>query len=406
MYKKNPFKSMESLYSTLSHYENVLNKFNTENYSRLVNNIYRTNMTNTAIEEAVWRQMNVLEKLDIRIYEQPKMLEAMTKHWDVLAQIANTYKTPEIATLEKALLRNEITALQNFTEALNASKYIEAPSIALLKMSNAFEGVSLPKGMASMLSDMHVGTAKILSNSESISYDTDSRLFYVEQSPENTATIQETNILCSSMQLLSGIDEADLISFLNFLEKHPPFACKHITGRRINEIIADWNATIDFDKEVYYHARPLPEGSCPYTEKELGQAPYGVTWHGRFNYPGQSHYYFSDVQKGAQVEASKHSKENQMQIARVKPIRTIRMIDLSEEITVQNKFLEYCRFSPSPEQYHNIKREYLLPCYVANCCELHGIEGIKYYGSKEYKNYVSWNDTYFKFIGSEIVNIR
>ena len=32
------------------------------------------------------------------------------------------------------------------------------------------------------------------------------------------------------------------------------------------------------------------------------------------------------------------------------------------------------------------------------------IEGIKYYGSKEYKTYVSWNDTYFDIIGCEIVD--
>ena len=228
----------------------------------------------------------------------------------------------------------------------------------------------------------------------------------MEQSPQDTANISETNILCSSMQLLSGIDEADLISFLNCLEKHPPFASTHVAGSRINEIIAGWDMTIDFDHDTYYHARILPEGHCPYTENELRQAPYGVTWHGRFNYVGQSHYYFSDVQKGALLEVAKHSKEKQVQIATLKPSRKIKMIDLSGELTTQNKFLEYCRFNPSPDQYPNIKREYLLPCYVANCCEMHGIEGIKYYGSKEYKNYVSWNDSYFKFVSSEIQHLK
>ena len=406
MSNKNPFEAFEGLYGALSRFETILSKFNTENYFRLVDNLSKVSTTSVAIEEAVQRQIRMFESLDTRIYEQPKMLEAMTKQWDVLARIADTFKTPEIDRLEKALLRNEITALQSFTDALSAAKHIEAPNIALLKMANAFEGVALPKGMASVLNDMHVGTAKILSNSESVSYDTDSRLFYVEQSPQDTANVLETNILCSSMQLLSGIDEADLISFLNYLEKHPPFASTHVAGSRINEIIAGWDMTMDFDHDTYYHARILPEGHCPYTENELRQAPYGVTWHGRFNYVGQSHYYFSDVQRGALLEVAKHSKEKQVQIATLKPSRKIKMIDLSGELTTQNKFLEYCRFNPSPDQYPNIKREYLLPCYVANCCEMHGIEGIKYYGSKEYKNYVSWNDTYFKFVGSEIQRLK
>ena len=406
MAKKNPFEAFEGMYSALSRFESTLSRFNTENYFRLVDNLSKVSTTSVAIEEAVQRQIRMFESLDTRIYEQPKMLEAMTKQWDVLARISDTFKTPEIDKLEKALLRNEVTALQIFTDSLSAMKCIEAPNLALLRMADIFEGVKLPKGMATVLGDMHVGTAKILSNSESVSYDTDSRLFYVEQSPQDTANISETNILCSSMQLLSGIDEADLISFLNCLEKHPPFASTHVAGNRINEIIAGWDMTMDFDHDTYYHARILPEGHCPYTENELRQAPYGVTWHGRFNYVGQSHYYFSDVQKGALLEVAKHSKEKQVQIATLKPSRKIKMIDLSGELTTQNKFLEYCRFNPSLDQYPNIKREYLLPCYVANCCEMHGIEGIKYYGSKEYKNYVSWNDSYFKFIGSEIQHLK
>ena len=406
MSKKNSFEALEGLYSSLSRFNDILNKVNTENYSRLVDNISKLTAPNNAIEEAVGRYVKALEKLDTRIYEQPVMLDAITKQWDALARIADTYKTPEIDKLEKALLRNEVTALQTFTDTLNTMKYIEAPNIALLKTADVFKGAALPKGMASVLSDMHVGTAKILSNSESVSYNTDSRLFYVEQSPEDTATISETNILCSSMQLLSGIDEADLISFLNCLEKQLPFASEHTAGRRINEIIGDWDTIIGFDRDIYYHARALSDMSCPYTESELGQAPYGFTWHGRFNYVGQSHYYFSDVQKGAMLEVAKHSKESHVQIATLKPIRTIRMIDLSEELTVQNKFLEYCRFAPAPEQYPNIKREYLLPCYVATCCQRHGIEGIKYYGSKEYKNYVSWNDEYFMFVTSEILSTK
>ena len=406
MSKNNPFEALENLYGTLSKFETVLSDFNIANYSRMVDSLGCIESSSKAIEDAVGRNINALEQLDTRIYEQPAMFEALEKHWDVLARIANTYKTPEIAALEESLLRNDITALQNFADKLNLTKHIEAPNIALLKVANVFNGIPLPKGMSSVLNCMHVGTAKILSNSENVSYDIDSRLFFVEQSPDNTATVSETNIICSSMQLLSGINEADLISFMNCLETSLPFASEHVAGKKINEIIAEWDSVIDFDKKTYYHARPLQEGACPYTDSELRQAPRGVTWHGRFNYVGESHYYFSDEQKGALLEVAKHSKEKQVQIAQLKPVRAIRMIDLSEEITTKNKFLEYCRFNPSLGEYPNVKREYLIPCYVSKCCQKHGIEGIKYYGSKEYKNYVSWNDTYFEFVTSEVVTMR
>ena len=46
-----------------------------------------------------------------------------------------------------------------------------------------------------------------------------------------------------------------------------------------------------------------------------------------------------------------------------------------------------------------LSREYLMPCYVSDCCEALGFEGIKYYGSKEYNNYVAWSDGYFDYAG-------
>lgn len=396
------FEKYEKLAKLFSQQKNIVSQLNLENYTRLIDHLTKVAVPELAIEEAVVRQVRMLETFNTRIYEQHVVLDALVSQWDTLARIAGAYKTKEIVVLEKALLRNEFKALQRFADTLRVAKHIEAPNVALLKMAHAFEGVTLPKGMTTILNQMHVGTAKVLANSESLSYDAISRRLFVERSPENTATISETNILCASMQVLSGIDEADLISFLNYLEKYPPYASTHIIGKQINDIIASWDRLIDFDCENYYHARALREGSCPYTESELLQAPHGVTWHGRFNYIGQSHFYFSDVPRGALLEVTKHSKEKKVQIARIRPIRAIRMIDLSGEIETQNKFLEYCRFKPAPNEHPYIKREYLLPCYVANCCEMHGIEGIKYYGSREYSNYVSWNDAYFKLVDSEI----
>lgn len=230
-------------------------------------------------------------------------------------------------------------------------------------------------------------------------------MFYLEENPNERVNVEETNVICSSLHLLSGLDEADLIVFLNYLEQHPNLALNDPTGRRILEIISSWDETIDFDQPYYYHARALSENACPYTESQLRRAPTGVTWHGRFNFVGQSHYYFSDVPKGAIMEVSKHTKEPRIQVAKMRPTRSIRMIDLSQELKTKNKFLDYCRFGAADNNLH-IQREYLLPCFVADCCRESGIEGIKYYGSKEYKNYVSWEDSYFSFEGYEIQQIK
>lgn len=81
------------------------------------------------------------------------------------------------------------------------------------------------------------------------------------------------------------------------------------------------------------------------------------------------------------------------------------MVDLSENLTNKNRFLDYCRMPFDNNPALTRHREYLFPCFVASCCRNQGIEGIKYYGSKEYKNYVSWNDDYFDIVENNVENI-
>lgn len=401
MATKTPFEGYEGFWSGMSQFSDILRKSNIENLGRLTDSIAKAIEPSMAVAEIVGRQTKLLSTLNIPSYTQSLAIAAVEKQWSALSHIVDAYKTPEIVSLQNSLIQNNFGGLQAFADSLK-STHIEAANIAIIRMAPIFEGVSFPRGIISAVNGLHIDAARRLLNSDAVSFDVEDRCFYVEASPDDRATVSETNILCSSLQLFSDIDEADLISFLTQLEKYPAFASEHETGKRIREIVAGWEQYLDFDHEYFFHARALKEGTCPYTEVELRQAPTGYTGHGRYNYVGQSHYYFSDEEKGAILEVTKHTKGTRVQIAKLHPNRSIRMIDLSGEITTQNKFLEYCRFNPSPEQYPNIKREYLLPCYVAGCCEMHGIEGIKYYGSKEYTNYVSWNDGYFDIVSSRI----
>ena len=54
--------------------------------------------------------------------------------------------------------------------------------------------------------------------------------------------------------------------------------------------------------------------------------------------------------------------------------------------------------------------ESLCPIYLLTVCKGtfcdKSIQGIKYYGSKEYKNYVSWNDTYFDYVDSNVQTLK
>ena len=400
------FEHYDGISRALSEYSSILNRFNNENYNRLIDSLSSSLSLSETLGEISLRQKALFDRLDSPLLKHAETMDMISLQWDALGKIASAFKTPEIDKLQKSLMQNDFAGLFEFADALQTS-YIEAPNIALLKNAKIFEHIDmeLPKGLPTIINSLSVDAANRLAYSENISLDVPSKMFYLEESPNDRVNVQETNIICSSLHLLSGVDEADLIAFLNYLEQHPNLALNNPTGRRILEIISEWDEMMDFDQPYYYHARALGENDCPYTEAQLRRAPTGVTWHGRFNFVGQSHYYFSDVPKGAIMEVSKHTKESRVQIAKLRPTRPIRMIDLSQELKTKNKFLDYCRFGATNTNLH-IQREYLLPCFVADCCSASGIEGIKYYGSKEYKNYVSWDDSYFAFEESEIQRIR
>ena len=356
---------------------------------------------NSVAQEMAKRNYHLMRSLDLkvlRLFPENEVMNALNIQWDAIAKITQSYQTAQITALKNCLFMNDfIGGIEAFMPALMGN-IIEAPNLVFLREAALFSGSlspAIPRGIKSIVKEMHAGTAKRLALSEDVSLNLSHKCFFTEASPDNMASVKETNIICSAIGILRDFTETELMDFMNYTAKFPEFASSHHIGQRIFNAIRDWNEPIDFDATTYYHARSLMKDACPYTEAQLLKAPSGVTWHGRFNHIGESHYYFSDKSIGAVLEVKKHApKDCKIQVAKLRPKRKIAMIDLSGT-NQQNKFLEYCRFAPANDDYSNIKREYLIPCFVASCCKQHNIDGIRYYGSQEYRNYVAWSDHYF-----------
>lgn len=311
----------------------------------------------------------------------------------------------EIEQLVRGLSQNKhFDALANFTKVFD-NNTISGQDLAFLKLTNKLDEAihtDLRRGIPSTIKAMNIGTAHGLSKSLSIEFDRESKSFFDKAAPENIASVDETNIIFSGLQFLSELSAEELFDFLNYIKEYPFFASKHYVGRKILRIIGKWESFINFDKDKYYHARTRKNDAIPYTDSEMCRAPTGLPLEGRYNLSGQSHYYFSNLQKGAVNETRKHcSREMIIQVAQIKPNCTIKMIDLSSEYQ-GNKFLEYCRYQFDSTKVDHLRSEYLIPSYVASCCKLSSIDGIKYYGSSEYDNYVTWKDHYFDFVSHEL----
>jgi len=323
---------------------------------------------------------------------------------ELLINTQNYYLTETLNSFRNSLLLNDYYSA---IEALRKSfklPIIEAPNIALLKLNKSLMGLTdleFPRGMRSAIESLHISTAQDLSTSDSVSYDCRQAAFFIEAEPENSCTAKQANVIYSATRLFDELTEADLFSFLRHLSSFYSLGSSHYVGQKILKIVQDIESAISFDSELYYHARSLDDGECPFTDEDMTCAPHGITSFGRFNHIGENYFYFSNQIAGAVEEVRKHSPKNRVQVAKLKTKGKVQMVDISHG--KENTFLKYCRFPFDPKSDKKVPREYLIPSFFSDCCKLKGFDGIKYYGTKDYYNYVTWSDGHFIFISQEIL---
>lgn len=356
-----------------------------------MNEIIKQNMSQYAVES-----LNLaapMEEIQKAVRDQISAIEIMERSASTLM----------LESLRHALMNANYSAMYDIAAKALRNSLIEVADVSFFKRSDL--GLSLitdpPRGFATVIKSLNIGTAARLAQCDDICYEVSTRKFIVEEKPENKATVRELNIICSGASILeeySGSDEmlseAELINFLTTLDETPTFASDTETGRKIIRLIQTAGSIIGFDQEVYYHSRKNSIDACPYTHSEMLTAPAGVTTPGRYNHPGRAYYYFADSKAGAENEIRKHCTDGVIQTAVIRPIREIALLDLSGTMRGGKTFLRYVRFSVTNAN-SKMPREYLLPCFVSDCCRRIGIEGVKYYGGKDYSNYVCWNDGYF-----------
>ena len=241
-------------------------------------------------------------------------------------------------------------------------------------------------------------TAKKLMQSDNIQFDPKEKDFYHKDSPDIKLSADQITVVESSLELFEEITLDDLLSFESKLEQNYAFAAQHSVGIRIFKMLKNWNHFISFEDITYYHARTLGEHQRPYLDSEMMKAPTNVSAHGRYNEVGRSCYYIAEDKEGALKEIYKHSggTKPRVQVIGLKAVKSVKLLDLSEEAKKTNRFIEHMRFTVENEVGKTV-HEYLLPNYVASCCKEIGIDGIRY-RSTGYNCCVLWRDDYFEYV--------
>ena len=173
------------------------------------------------------------------------------------------------------------------------------------------------------------------------------------------------------------------------------FANTTEVGKKILGFVVNDAPRVSFAHNCYYHSRMWETNQKnPYQEEQMWEAPFGYASPGRYSWCGMGNFYFANTEKGTFQEMKNHHRNGTLQVAKIVSISPISMIDLTCDIKGCQTFLNNIRSSAQGNQ--KVPNEYLIPSYVADCCKFANIGGIKYYGGKDYNNYVTWNHSYFE----------
>lgn len=360
-------------------------------------------------------------------YRASDVVKVVSAQQELLAACTTSLQTPAIRDMaDRFSSKDYFGAYESLASSLSGLT-VRGPDIALLgnvgglleSLGDFGYGGSIPRGTKTFVRDLSKTSLERLSVSEDVSVDIRGKRLLAADAETDpgacncvgddsgvvSANVRSFNVLTSSLSFLEGLSEVDMMKLQQLCSDDPAFARDCKAGRVIWETVRDWKDAISFDRPVYYHARLKPAGTAPYLKDDMAKAPRLLVKAGRFNGPQKAYYYFSDTEHGAMQEIGKHGSEDEAQVAEIEGKRDVRLIDLSGVGRGTNYFLKYLRF-PFTNTDQVIPPEYLVPNFVAQCCRHAGIDGIKYYGSKTYSNYVVWDDDLFRIASMRVVPIE
>lgn len=404
---------------SLTQANNAIIYFSSNNYNKNLSKFFCSgdNSTKYINNELVIRNLtdNLTEsysKVFSKYTYSNKFIKSMAELQSTIAVFNSLYKTDMLESIAKAYSEYDFSGCISAIQKVVNSGNIGMSDYSFLKQSPLFTNLqtdlSLPAGFNTDIRIFNIRSAKRLEHSTNIYFDSNERCFKYKNYSVN---VKEMNSICLAANLFDSIgdseyfSENELVEFMSFLEDSPSMWKDNATGVKIHNLINGANAWIIKESDCYFHSRPREKKICPYTWPQLLKVPYGFSTAGRYNLPGQSRFYFCSNQKGSVNEIKKHinsseAKNYVVQTVKISTNRELSIFDLTKTNRSGFKtFFKYITY-PYDSKSGNRPREYLIPQFVAECCFARGVDAIKYYGDKEYNNYVSKKDDMFDFVSN------
>lgn len=247
----------------------------------------------------------------------------------------------------------------------------------------------------------NLGLTKHLSNvSKTHTYEPTDQTYVPKSSKGQSVPFDELEQALGTLDLIKNVSEEEIVDFLGHLIRFPMLALEHKVGKLIRKNVRDMSTEVKLSGTCY-RCRPRSEGEIlPWTEAEMWQAPTGASPQGRFNPTGNGFVYVSRREETAIAEM-KQSKGTIIDVMKLNfdERAEVRVIDITRSDV---PLFRLCMAKASNTQA--LKKAYLLPNFLAQCCHIENIHAIKYKSvyHPEVSNYVFFDylREWFRYVSS------
>nr|WP_278046245.1 RES family NAD+ phosphorylase [Clostridium beijerinckii] len=151
---------------------------------------------------------------------------------------------------------------------------------------------------------------------------------------------------------------------------------KHDTGKKIYDLLNNIYNNIECEilnsESILYRGRTRKEDRPAFKDNEMWNPPDGITSHGRYNQIGISVLYCSTKQKVLPYEIHA-GLDDIVEIVKFKLKENMKILDVDDVFEEFDGF-----FNSNYVESKELKKKYLLPNYIRDCCKDIGYNGIAY----------------------------